>query len=217
MKDENDNFREDDEKWWKGPLKWVMALFLLLMLITWLVPYYSVKLNPEPADIPTISEIYSQFLVGVNIGNKTGTDSLKEAAMHVKTNDPILKQVSTKIAVKSCPSSKLCHTKAIYYFVRDNIKYISDPVEKEYISNPIETLKTGGGDCDDGSILLFAMLESVGIDAQIVTIPGHAFVKAYMPDAPAKYQNDGWIYLDWTCRNCEFGKIPYNNVIQLES
>jgi transglutaminase-like putative cysteine protease len=103
----------------------------------------------------------------------------------------------------------------MYYFVRDNIQYVSDPYAKEYIASPLETLKTGGGDCDDGALLLAAMLESIGVNTRIVTIPGHAFVKAEMPDAPPKYKIGGWIYMDWTCRTCSFGEIPYNNILQL--
>lgn len=206
---------EEKEPWFKGPIRWIMALFLLMIVMFWVIPSYSIKLNPEPSNIPTILDINSQFLVGVEIGNETGTDNLREAILRINTSNPTIKQVATKIVSDSCTQSKICHAKALYYFVRDNVDYVSDPYAKEYIASPVETLKTGGGDCDDGSLLLAAMLESIGIKTRIVTIPGHAFVKSDLPEAPLKYKIEDWVYMDWTCKNCEFGTIPYNNILQL--
>ena len=98
-------------------------------------------------------------------------------------------------------------------FVRDNIEYVSDPVAKEYIESPVELLQTRGGDCESGTLLLAALEESIGIDSEIVLIPGHAYLRIKLPSALNKYKLDGdWVYLDWTCNNCDFGEIPYKNV-----
>jgi len=207
---------EEQAAWWKGPAKLILALFLLLMVVLWAVPYYSIKLNPEPTNIPSLSLIQSQFLDGVEIGNETGTDDLRLAAARIRTDDPLTRQIAAKIATESCAESEICHAKALYYFVRDNIKYVSDPYEKEYVASPVETLKTGGGDCDDGSLLLAALIESIGIKTRIVIVPGHAFVKALMPEAPPRYRIGEWVYMDWTCKGCEFGNIPYSDVLQIE-
>ncbi len=211
------HFEEHEEmpKWWKGPARIILMLFLLLIIVSWIVPYYSVRLNPEPADIPSLSYIQSQFLDGVEIGNETGTSSLAEAAALTDANDPLIKQVATKIATQSCPESKICQVKSLYYFVKDSMEYVSDPYAKEYVASPVETLKVGGGDCDDGALLLASLIESIGIETKIVIIPGHAFIKASMPEAPRKYRMGDWIYMDWTCRRCGFGEIPYNNILQL--
>ena len=214
-KHDEEHEEEEKEPWFRGPVKWIMAIFLLFIVVLWVVPYYSVRLNPEPKDIPSLESVNSHFLDGVEIGNETGTIDLRVAASSIVVNDPLMKQVATKIAVESCTEAKICHAKALYYFVRDNIQYVSDPYEKEYIAAPVETLKTGGGDCDDGTLLLAAMLESIGVKTRIVTIPGHAFVKAYLPEASPRYKINEWVYMDWTCRNCEFGDIPYNNILQL--
>ena len=209
------NHGEDEEPKWKGPLKIILGLFLLMIVVLWVFPYYSVKLNPEPANIPSLDEIQSQFLIGVEIGNETGTNDIVEAAAMADGDNPAVKQISTRIAASSCKEPGVCHAKAIYYFVRDNIEYVSDPYAKEYIASPVETLKTGGGDCDDGALLLAAMLDAVGIEARIVVIPGHAIVKASIPDAAPKYKIYEWVYMDWTCSSCSFGEMPYKNVLQL--
>jgi len=206
---------EETPKWWKGPIRIILMLFLLLIIVSWMVPFYSVKLNPEPADIPSLSYIQSQFLDGVEIGNETGTSSLAEAAALTDANNPLIKQVATKIATQSCPESKICQAKALYYFVKDNMKYVSDPYAKEYVASPVETLKVGGGDCDDGALLLASLIKSIGIETKIIIIPGHAFIKASMPEAPRKYRIGDWVYMDWTCRKCAFGEIPYNSILQL--
>ena len=56
------------------------------------------------------------------------------------------------------------------------------------------------------------MMESIGIQSEIVLIPRHAFLRIKIPDSPKQYtQDDKYIYLDWTCETCEFGELPYQN------
>lgn len=204
---------EEEPSRWKGPLRIILMIFLLFLVVLWIVPHYGIKLNPEPSGIPTLPEIQSLFLYGTETGNGTGISDIKKAGREAVS--PAVKQVANSISAQSCPESGICHAKALYYFVRDNIQYVSDPYEKEYVASPVETLKTGGGDCEDGALLLAAMIESVGISTEIVVIPGHALIKAYMPEAPKKYRIGDWVYMDWTCSRCRFGEIPYNDVLQL--
>ncbi len=58
----------------------------------------------------------------------------------------------------------------INYWVANNISYVSDPKGYEYFASASETLKVKAGDCDDFSILLASMYESVGLDAAIASI-----------------------------------------------
>jgi len=198
-----------EEPWYKGPIKWILAVFLALLLVLMIVPRYSVKLDPQPRNIPDISEFND--IIDIEAGNQTA--SLAEAIENVDSSDPALKQIATKIVSSSCDSGRVCHAKALYYFVRDNIKYVSDPVAKEYIESPVELMQNKGGDCESGSLLLGALYEAIGIDAEIVIIPGHAYLRIRLPEALNKYRLDGdWVYLDWTCDNCEFGEIPVKNV-----
>jgi transglutaminase-like putative cysteine protease len=200
---------EEQEPWYKGPIKWILAVFLALILVMMIIPRYAVKLDPEPRNIPSIEEFNE--IIDVEAGNRT--TSLIEAIEFVDASDPVIKQIATKIASQSCEQSRVCQAKALYYFVRDNIEYVGDPVAKEYIEEPIEVLQSAGGDCESGALALAALEESIGIDAEIVLIPGHAYLRIKLPKALNKYKLDGdWVYLDWTCNNCEFGEIPYQNV-----
>ncbi len=56
---------------------------------------------------------------------------------------------------------------SIFYWVSQNIVYVSDPKGREYYQFAHETLQTKAGDCDDFSILLASMYESVGLDSAI--------------------------------------------------
>jgi len=64
------------------------------------------------------------------------------------------------------------------WFVQDAIDYEEDGPNTggmtEYWKYPLETLIDGKGDCEDGSILLAALLTAAGYDAGIFLLPGHA-------------------------------------------
>jgi len=71
---------------------------------------------------------------------------------------------------------ELKKTKAILGFVSDEIHYVSDPNDGvEYAKDPMNTLISGGGDCEDQTLLLCSMLESVGVKTYIVFSDVHVF------------------------------------------
>jgi len=67
---------------------------------------------------------------------------------------------------------------AIFDHVYANIKYVPDPRGNEYVASPAETLKCGGGDCDDHAVLLASLCEAIGVRTRVVTCTspegGHA-------------------------------------------
>jgi transglutaminase-like putative cysteine protease len=198
-----------EEPWYKGPIRWILGLFLILIILLWLVPTYSIKLDPSPSYIPLISETFPG-------GNETKTKNTDQNNLDylrlVEPVNPAIKQTANKIvSLSGCKDSKVCNAKAIFYFVQRNINYVNDPINREYLATAIETLDTGVGDCDDFSILLSNLLQSIGIKTRFIFIPGHVFVQAYLPEAMKKYKfEDSWINLDATCSNCEFGEITYS-------
>lgn len=50
----------------------------------------------------------------------------------------------------------------IHRFVRDRIRYVKDIKGVETLQSPEKTLEIGQGDCDDKSVLVGALLESIG-------------------------------------------------------
>ena len=194
-----------------APVGYIIGLFLVLMLILMIFPHYGIKSDPRPDHIPTIEEV---MIFDAKISNET--KSLKTRAdfyEFVVPHDKQVKSLANKISSVACSGERVCHAKAIYYFVRDNFDYISDPVNFEYVEMPFDFVLSGGGDCESGTLLMTNLLEAVGIDVELVFIPGHAFLRAKLPQASSKYKMDGdWVYLDWTCKTCDFGEISPNSV-----
>ncbi|MDO8481355.1 MAG: transglutaminase-like domain-containing protein [Nanoarchaeota archaeon] len=197
---------EKDRKW-NGPIGILLALFFLLLLVVWVVPEYAVRLDPEPKGVPTLSEVAPQNL---NITQEARSLRPKEYPSFL-VPDSLIKQVADKIVTQSCEGNKVCYAKALYYFTRDNLQYVSDPTAYEYVKSARESLSSGGGDCDDAAVLLASLLESVGINTQFVFIPNHVYVRAYLPEAAKKYklEDSDYVSLDATCKNCAFGELPY--------
>jgi hypothetical protein len=192
---------EVPEKWYKGPLKYIIGVFLIFLLVLWVVPHYGVKLDPEPDKIPALSDL-GEFEAEVIESTEIGDFIVKD--------DPVIKNAATFIAAYGCSSGeKVCQAKAIYYFVRDEIDYVADPIGKEYWESATTVLANGGGDCESGAILMANLMEAIGIDVQVVFVSGHAFLRIYLPEALARYKQDDWVYLDWTCSKCDLGEISY--------
>ena len=92
---------EEKEPFWKRPLVIIIGLFLILIIITMSIPYYSVRLDPEPKYIALINEVVNGEIV---LENKTTNNYLEL----VKPNDVVIKRIADKIiALSSCGSNIL--------------------------------------------------------------------------------------------------------------
>lgn len=184
-----------------------VGIFLVMIMVLYLFPYHWITLNPEPRNLPTVGQALAPDI----------EKNLDQPKRFIDFNDLInphdqkIKLTANKIVTASCDSNQICYSKALYYFIRDNYAYVKDPIGTEYVEDPKEFLSSGGGDCESGSIALAALQEAIGTDAQLVLIANHAYVRIKLNDAPNTYKNDGWIYLDWTCKDCDFGEIPWQN------
>lgn len=73
--------------------------------------------------------------------------------------------------VSALPARSWNHEVArLHAFVRDEIRYVRDPVGLELVATPARTLESRQGDCDDKSTLLAALLESVGHPARFKAV-----------------------------------------------
>lgn len=63
------------------------------------------------------------------------------------------------------------------------LKYVSDPLPN-HIAFPRDTLKAGGGDCDDFAVTTASLIKAIGGDARVVVLTdrevGHAFCEVFM-------------------------------------
>lgn len=191
----------------KKPIQVILMFIIALLVIMMIIPHYSIKLDPSPKKVPSIEEII------VPIDNKPHNFTLNNKESFRLLFNPVeVKQSADSIASYSCKDNQICQAKAIFYFVRDNFNYISDPTYIEYVKTAPESLHTKGGDCDDASVLLINLLGAIGIKSRLVFIPNHVYVQIYLPEALKKYKEDNWVNLDATCKYCEFGEIPRENI-----
>lgn len=85
------------------------------------------------------------------------------------------------------------------------------PEKGEYPKFPIETLAERGGDCEDTSILLSAMLRLMGYSSVMVNPPGHMAVAIACDDCQGTaYNQDGrrYYYVETTAAGYSIGDIP---------
>lgn len=58
----------------------------------------------------------------------------------------------------------------LFEFVRDRIRYVKDIKDVETLQTPDKTLEFQQGDCDDKSVLLASLLESIGHPTRFIAI-----------------------------------------------
>jgi transglutaminase-like putative cysteine protease len=80
---------------------------------------------------------------------------------------------------------------AIYYWVCQNIRYMRDIHDVEFVKEPGQLIKTRAGDCDDMATLLAAMLMAMGNTCDFVlahfhgdATPSHVYVRVHSPSGP---------------------------------
>jgi hypothetical protein len=89
--------------------------------------------------------------------------------------DPQINIVATR-AVAEAQDDDLRKTEAILKMVSNDIHYVSDPGDGlEFAKDPVITLISGGGDCEDQTLLLCSLLETVGVKTYIVFTDEHVF------------------------------------------
>ena len=205
MPEEIDLQEVDDLEEQNKPLRLIVGLFILMILIFSFIPFYVLKLDPNP-DYNNLNSIDIEVLIPATRGYAANIQSATE-----KIDVGDYRVIAVKLSTESCSwESDVCYAKALYYFVENKIKYVSDP-EVQYVQLPSETLISGGGDCEDKAILLATLLEAIGLDADIGLTHDHAFVRVQIPDALWRYKADeDYIYLDPSGDNV-FGEFNFKN------
>jgi len=116
--------------------------------------------------------------------------------------DPRVRQIAGAILAKKGPGGDWevperdweAEVAAIYWWVRNNVRYTRDIHEVELFQKPRRTLETKIADCDDLSILIGSLLQTVGypVILRVIGLGGntyqHIFPMAGIPpDEPQRY------------------------------
>lgn len=124
--------------------------------------------------------------------------------------DPFIRQTAGWIVARVRSYNDLGEVRALYDWVRRNIRFVKDPVGKETISSARWILSHRFGDCDEiNAILLPALLGVVGYRTRLVTIAGN-------PNAPEQFTHvyaevfvrGRWIPVDAARPGTSFGSAP---------
>lgn len=116
---------------------------------------------------------------------------------------PVIRTAAVRLVNNLPQKDYVNEIRAIHRFVRDNIRYTRDIRGAETLQFPEITMKERAGDCDDKSVLLASLLESINTPTRFVAVgyqPGefcHVLVEArvgssWIPIETTEYQDIGW-------------------------
>ncbi|MFC1723040.1 transglutaminase family protein, partial [Nanoarchaeota archaeon] len=163
---------------------------------------------PEPKNIPGLEVLPSGLEELSRVEDHSSVELRSSYRKMMMPEHPGIKTTAARIVTTACDEGRVCYAKALFYFVRDNFEYVSDP-PKGYLENPFEVMLQRGSDCDGMTVLLANLLQGAGVTTRLVFVPGHVFPQVKIDEASRKYQEkDGWITLDPTCKSCDFGEVP---------
>ncbi len=107
----------------------------------------------------------------------------EEIKSKITPTDSVVRTKAVQIAREHPGEWNIEQACDIYDWIKENIRYVSDPRGIEYIAPPRETIIAGGGDCDDIAILSASLIEAIGGSSRIVLIykkgGGHAVCEVY--------------------------------------
>jgi transglutaminase-like putative cysteine protease len=110
----------------------------------------------------------------VKIPNGTaGTkETLKQMARFVRAGKthPHIFTLARRLIANVPQKDWAGEARAIHKFVRDKIRYVKDVAGVETVQTPEKTLEFRSGDCDDKSILVASLLQSIGHPVRFVVV-----------------------------------------------
>ncbi len=131
-------------------------------------------------------------------------------------DDSLIEDLAGKLRRTTGPEglSRLELLRFVIAFVQ-SLPYASDALTTgydEYPRYPVETLVDVGGDCEDSSILMAAILQAMGHDAVLIRLPEHMAVGILREPGMngACYDHNGrcYLYLETTGKGWQIGEIP---------
>lgn len=187
----------------------IVALVTAVALVLLSVQAYFYLIHPQPVNVPSLAEVSK--LLGTELEQPFSSHRSDEVKRVIQSSREEIKQIANYIAAQSCvKADRVCQSRALFQFVRDEIKYVPDENFHDQLENPLTVLKTGGADCEDVAVLLLAMQKAIGNKVRLVFVPGHAYAQVSIPD----YRGEKWLNLEATCSDCQFGELPNNTAMQ---
>jgi len=124
------------------------------------------------------------------------TIATMRALVDAAKKSPVIRQAAINTIFMHPAQYDCAEVIALFEMVRDNVRYTKDINGVETLATPEKTLAMRIGDCDDLSVLLAALLESVGYPTRFVidSYDGEQWSHVYL----CAYCEGQWIALDPT-------------------
>ncbi len=124
---------------------------------------------------------YSEEFIGFGDDAIYNTVYKMRDIINISARNPYVRKWAQKILGAVKVNDKMGEAKAIFNFVRDNVRYTRDPKGFEYIQTPPLLLEDIGlyqkgqgerpiGDCDDMTVLGLSLLKSIGFPVMIKVV-----------------------------------------------
>lgn len=114
--------------------------------------------------------------------------------------------------VRNTPGHKnfVGQIKALHAWVQNNIQYVKDVRGVETVQTPLVTIELRQGDCDDQSVLLASLLESIGHQTRFIAIKQNAF-GPFVHVFTETRVGPRWLPLETTEKMRPFQPMRYSN------
>lgn len=104
-------------------------------------------------------------------GAEGNEQTLQFAAAMVRedsSNDDRIRAQAESLTGGCAPRDAQCEVTQLFEFVRDQIRFVEDPIDTERIADAWRTLEKQSGDCVDKAILLASLLGSIGYQSEFI-------------------------------------------------
>jgi transglutaminase-like putative cysteine protease len=138
------------------------------------------------------------------------TLAIMSELVHQYQDNDELRAVARDIISVVPSKSYSAEARMLFYFVRDEIRYTRDPNRFELVQSPDKTLAFAHGDCDDMSVLLATLLESVGHHTRFFAagFNGGPIEHVWVETKIGGRDGNRWFAMDATERGLDFGQRP---------
>lgn len=128
----------------------------------------------------------------------------------------VVRQMAAKLTSKLRQKDWMGEITVLHKFVRDNIRYVRDIRGVETIHSPEQILLQEYGDCDDKSLLLASLLESIGHPTRFVAVGKernkfcHVLVETKVGDKWLPLETTENVLAGWTPQGVKSRMIYHN-------
>lgn len=130
------------------------------------------------------------------------TLALMAAMVRRRRDDRAVRDLALRVTEGCRPMDTRCRMLRVLDYARRTLRYEMDPRGGELIHDPVDTIGRIGsmgiaaGDCDDGAVLVSAMLESLGIPTRLTAVSARPDRRLHHVAVEARDRSGFWLYLD---------------------